>query len=356
MSEVATARRRPERVVVVGAGIVGLSCAWSLQEHGVEVEVVERHHPGAGASWGNAGYLTPPLTVPLPEPAILRYGFRAVLDPNSPVSLPLMRADAARVRFLAAMARHCTNLRWQQSMSVFRLLNAGIFDAYDAQQASGLAAATTPIELVAGYGKAKHAAGLLDELRGVAASGQHVDLDLLSGAEARELEPHFSERVAFGIRLRNQRYITPSAYVQALTHHVRTRGAKIREATPVTAVQADRDRVTVHTEDVSLDADAVVLANGAWLPALARPHGVKVAMQAGRGYSFTVPTPEPLRTLVYVQAARVAIAPAGDRARVTGLMEFDRPDAPPDPAAIQTIMKSVRPLVDGLVWDERADD
>ena len=59
--------------------MVGLATAWHLQEHGIHVTVYERHHVAAGSSWGNAGWLTPALTAPLPEPAVLSYGVKAVL-------------------------------------------------------------------------------------------------------------------------------------------------------------------------------------------------------------------------------------------------------------------------------------
>ena len=78
----------PERVAVVGAGMVGLATAWFLQERGVEVTVIDRDGVAAGASWGNAGWLTPGIATPLPEPAVLKYGLRAVLSPSSPVYVP----------------------------------------------------------------------------------------------------------------------------------------------------------------------------------------------------------------------------------------------------------------------------
>ena len=58
----------PRSVIVVGAGIVGLSTAWFLQERGVEVSVVDRTGVAAGASWGNAGWIAPGLTLPLNSP------------------------------------------------------------------------------------------------------------------------------------------------------------------------------------------------------------------------------------------------------------------------------------------------
>ncbi|WP_375335660.1 FAD-dependent oxidoreductase [Blastococcus sp. TML/C7B] len=102
----------PRSVAVVGAGMVGLATAWFLQESGAEVTVYEQDVVAAGASWGNAGWLTPSLTAPLPEPAVLRYGLRAVLSPRSPVYVP-PRADARLLRFLARFARNSTPGRWR---------------------------------------------------------------------------------------------------------------------------------------------------------------------------------------------------------------------------------------------------
>src|SRR5690606_26412968 len=88
------------RVAVVGAGMVGLSTAWFLQERGVEVTVYDRSGVAAGSSWGNAGWLTPGISTPLPEPAVLKYGIRAALSPASPVYVP-PSLDRRLLRFLA---------------------------------------------------------------------------------------------------------------------------------------------------------------------------------------------------------------------------------------------------------------
>ena len=97
----------PDRVVVIGAGMVGLSTAWFLQEHGVQVTVLDRTGVAAGSSWGNAGWLTPGVATPLPEPAVLRYGLRAALSPSSPVYVP-PSLKPALLRFLTGFVRHST--------------------------------------------------------------------------------------------------------------------------------------------------------------------------------------------------------------------------------------------------------
>lgn len=79
----------PRSVIVVGAGIVGLSTAWFLQERGVEVTVVDRVGVAAGSSWANAGWISPALAIPLNEPANLRFGLRSLFSRAAPLQVPL---------------------------------------------------------------------------------------------------------------------------------------------------------------------------------------------------------------------------------------------------------------------------
>src|SRR3954466_11865904 len=95
----------PRSAIVVGAGIVGLSTAWFLQERGVEVTIVDRTGVAAGASWGNAGWIAPGLAIPLNEPTVLRYGLRALVNPAAPLHIPLT-ANPELWSFLARFAAH----------------------------------------------------------------------------------------------------------------------------------------------------------------------------------------------------------------------------------------------------------
>src|SRR4051794_36061857 len=154
----------PRQVAVIGAGMVGLSCAWFLQEAGVQVTVYDRNRVAAGASWGNAGWLTPALAAPLPEPAVLRYGLRAVLSPRSPVYLPL-RADPTLARFLAGFVAHSTSRAWRRGMAAYVPLNERALEAFDVLAAGGVLAATHRAEpFLACFGGEREAERLCAEL------------------------------------------------------------------------------------------------------------------------------------------------------------------------------------------------
>jgi D-amino-acid dehydrogenase len=282
-------------------------------------------------------------------------GVRAMVGSGGPVSVRL-RADGDLLRFLKGAPAYCTTRAWRRSMDLYRPLNERIFGAFDAQFEGGAGPPTQATEILAGFVDAHEASHLLHDLHGLAASGQRVGLEMVSGDIARELEPALSNRVGFAVRIPGQRYITPHTYVKDLAERVRRQGSEILAQHPVSSVERRGGRVAVHSESSeSLEADAVILACGAWLAALARPHGVKVPVQAGRGYSFTVPLSQPLRAPLYLSAARVAIAPDGARARVTGLMDIEPPDAPMGKSRIDSIIQSAAPLVSGFDWDRRSE-
>ncbi|MEU3642436.1 FAD-dependent oxidoreductase [Lentzea sp. NPDC034063] len=344
----------PRSAVVVGAGVVGLSTAWFLQERGVEVTVVDRTGVAAGASWGNAGWIAPGLAIPLNEPAVLRYGLRSLFNPDAPLHIPLT-ADPKLWSFLARFGAHCRWPSWTRAVKANLPLNEESIEAYDVLTANGVEAPTIDAPITAVFTSPAPAAGLLRELERLAAAGQPVDHTALSTADVREQVPLASAALAAGVRIDGQRFVDPGGFVQALGRAVVARGATIRSL-EVADIRADNAGVTVRAKDGdTVSANVAVLATGAWLPKLAARAGVRTPVQAGRGYSFTVPTRKPVHGPVYLPEVRVACTPYQGGLRVAGTMEFRDPDAPVDEARVDAIISSVRPLLDGVWWEDRTD-
>ncbi|GAA0712294.1 FAD-dependent oxidoreductase [Dactylosporangium roseum] len=352
-----SAEHAPRHVAVIGAGMVGLATAWFLQERGVQVTVLDRAGVAAGASWGNAGWLTPGITTPLPEPAVLRYGLRAVLSPSSPVYVP-PSADARLLRFLTGFARHSTAAKWRSAMRAYIPMNQRAFEGFDALAEGGIAAqANEAKSFIAAYRTEAERTVLLDELRHIHAAGQRVEYDILTGADAREVEPSLSDRIGAAIRLHGQRFVNPGQYVHALADAVRARGASLVTGADVVDIRDDGTGTRVVTAAGSADRyDAVVLATGTWLGTLARRFGVRTVVQAGRGYSFSIAIEHVPAGPVYFPAQRVACTPLGDRLRVAGMMEFRSAEAPLDRRRISAIAEAARPLLRGADLDTRTDE
>ncbi|WP_328995482.1 FAD-dependent oxidoreductase [Kribbella sp. NBC_01245] len=347
----------PERVAVIGAGMVGLSTAWFLQERGIHVTVLDREGVGAGASWGNAGWLTPGLATPLPEPAVLKYGVRAVISPSSPVYVP-PSANPRLLSFLTRFARNSTAGRWKTSMESLVGINRIALAAFDALGEAGVEAKTYEAKsFLAAYRTEAERAVLLEEIEHIHAAGQGIEFEAITGDDAREIEPSLSDEIGAAIRLHDQRFINPGEYVRMLAESVVERGGDIvSNANVADVVDGIRDVRVVLADGATGSYDAVVLATGAWLGGLARRFGVKTVVQAGRGYSFSVPIEHVPAGPVYFPAQRVACTPLGDRLRIAGMMEFKRPEAALDPRRIEAIVNAARPLLRDADLDARTDE
>lgn len=346
----------PRSAVVVGAGVVGLSTAWFLQERGVEVTVLDRHGVAAGASQGNAGLLSPGLAVPLNEPAVLRYGLRTLLDPDAPLHVPFSW-NPTLWRFLLRFAAHCTWRGWNRAMRANSPLNAECLEAFDVLTANGVDAPTHAAPITAVFETHRHAAGLLREFQRLSQTGQKVKYTVLTGDEVREQLPHAAERISTGIRLDEQRFVDPGAFAVALAESVRSRGGTIRTDFDVADLRGRGRGVTATSHSgESHAAEVGVLATGAWLGQLARTRELRAPVQAGRGYSFTVPTAQPATAPMYLPEVRVACTPYRDGLRIAGTMEFRDPDEALDPGRIAAIINSARPYLTGVDWDARTDE
>jgi D-amino-acid dehydrogenase len=341
----------PRSAIVVGAGIVGLSTAWFLQERGVSVTVVDRTGVAAGASWGNAGWIAPALSFPLNDPRTLRYALRALPNRAAPVRIPLS-IDPILWRFLVRFAANCRESSWTRAVRANLTLNHECMAAYDVLVSNGVNAPITEAPITALFRSSADAEHLLDLLQRLRDAGQPASTTELTRAELRQQVPLASSAVAVGVRINGQRFVDPGRFVQALGRSVVERGAAL-ETMDVADVRTVGDGVAIRPHSgPALTADVAVIATGAWLPGLVK-RWVRVPVQAGRGYSFTVPLERPVFGPIYLPDVRVACTPLNGKLRVTSMMELRRPEAPASAAVVDAIVDSAGQFLDGVRWAER---
>lgn len=308
------------RVVVVGAGVVGLCSAWALRRRGYAVLVLDGAAPRASASWGNAGLVVPSLSAPVPAPGIPQVGLRSLLTPGASFR---MRPTPALLPWLITFARHCTRAAHDHGTHATLELARDVFPSFATLGTSGV-----EVEVVRSgvrfVGRSR--AAVEDELALLAPLGDYgydVPVAVDDTDATRAAEPLLGPRCTSSAYLAGDGYLDPRDLMAALETWLIRNDAPVNRHEPAVRLRARGGSVTgVVTEHGTHDADAVVVAAGAWSAPFLRPLGYRLPLQAGKGYSVSVSLADQLRTPLYLLEGRVAATPMAGRTRLAGIMDL----------------------------------
>lgn len=343
----------PRSVIVVGAGVAGLSTAWFLQERGVDVTVVDRTGVAAGASWGNAGWIAPALTFPLQPAGVLRDEWQAVREPAVPPQLPATLGAHLGAIFMQLSPPH-RRASSQRALRAGVALNEDCIEAFDVLIANGVDAPVTDAPITALFRSTKEAQRMLESLQQLENAGQPMYVTALSGAALREQVPLASPEVTAGLNINGQRFVDPRRFVEALGRSVMARGAAMHRL-EVDDVHGWNHGAVVHPRRGDpLTADAAVIATGDRLSRLAG-RWLRVPVQAQSGYSFTVPVDRPILAPIYLPDIRVACTPYKGALRVSGALELRRRHPPHPRERVEAIAAATSSLLDGVDWAARSN-
>ena len=340
-------------VVVVGGGVVGLCCALALERRGVAVTLVDAGPRESAASHVNAGWVVPSLAEPVPAPGLVGQSLRWMLRPDSPLSIT-PRIDPAFLRWLLAFWRSCNARSHRAGTEAIAALGARTMELYDDLRAAGVAFE-------------EHRDGLLFAYRdGTLLGHDHAGLEtlrpfgypippLLSGDEARALEPSLADAIVGGFWLERERSVRPESLVSGLLARLGEGGTELRLGETVVGLEARDGAVrTVVTDRGRIAAEAVVVAAGAWTPRIVEPLGIRAPIEAGKGYAIDFapppPLPTPLRRPIYLHEARVAITPLDGMLRLAGTMELSGLNARVRPERVAALLRRTGEAVRG--WPE----
>ena len=307
----------------------------------------------AGASWGNAGWIAPGLTLSLNSPGVLRHGLRALRKPTAPLHIRLT-ADIGHRVVLSQFVANSGRSSWRRAMRANVALNEDCIEAFDVLIANGVDAPVTDAPITALFRTTREAEHMLWQLGQLEKAGQPMYVTGLSGEALREQVHLASPAVTAGLNINAQRFVDPRRFVEALGRSVVDRGATIRRL-EIRDVLSSDSGVTVHPRrSTPLTADAAVIATGARLSQLAG-RWLHVPVQAGHGYSFTVPVDRPIPSPIYLPHGRVACTPYKGGMRVSGATEFGHPHRLVIPQRLEAVVAAASPLLDGVRWAERSN-
>lgn len=304
-------------VAIVGAGVIGVSCARELVARGRRVVLIDRGQPGSGCSQGNAGFICPSHVVPLAAPGVLGNVFKWMLRSDSPFYLrPSMLPSLAG--WLLQFARHCNPDHVRASIAPLLELLARSRDIYDQH-----AAQTNDF----GYERRgilklfKTEAGLsacLAEAEWVRQSGQTAEA--LDPQGLKRVLPDTSHRAIGGILYSGDGHLDPAAYVRREAAGLSKMGVELVTDRRIDTVHGRGSRIEALGD---IQADRFVLAAGAWTPELARRAGWQMSLVPAKGYSLTFSRPAgSLNIPLLLAEAKVAVTPLPGRLRYAGTLEL----------------------------------
>ncbi|MYM19515.1 FAD-dependent oxidoreductase [Brevibacterium sp. 5221] len=351
-------------VLVVGAGIVGLSSALHLARSGYRVTVVERGEAGRGASWGNAGWICPGLVAPLTPPGAWRSAVGGLLRGSPALSVP--RPTPGTGLLLTRLALQMTEARFHAAVQSTAPLVARALGAYDDLRAAGVDAPLRRAPITVGCTSEAEAEAFAAELAQLEEAGAEVSVERAEPGEA----PFFSDRIRAVLAVHGQAYVDPGRFGAALRRAVLEHGVELREHTRVVSGHSGNRAVSVLTgAGEVLAADRLVVCAGAWTDGILTSilgARARVGVHSGRGYSFSAAFADGVDTAraahalragpVYLPGERTVLTPYGGGVRVAGTMEFAAPDAPARRAAASRIAAAAQPYLRGVDLSSRRDE
>lgn len=309
-------------VLIVGGGVIGLACAHYLLQSGRGVTVLDRGCIGGGSSHGNCGTLTPSHAPPLAAPGTLGKALRWMLRPDAPLYVA-PRFDPALWRWLWRFARRCNQRDWlSAARAKAALLHASRTLIETLVRDQRLDCEFAADGLLYAFREARAFEGTIAERDALAELG--IASEVWDAATLREREPALREDLVGGVWLPGDASLRPDRYVAELARIVRAAGGTIVEDCAVKGFHRDGARITaVTTTQGEFDAREILLATGAWSPLIAKPLGIALPIQPGKGYSITYDAPAllPRRPLVLKERS-VCVTAWGSGFRLGSTMEF----------------------------------
>ncbi len=328
------------RVVIVGGGVIGLCSAYYALKRGFSVTVIEREAAGGdNCSMGNAGMIVPSHFIPLAAPGMIAKGLRMMLNPQSPFFIR-PRLDPALLRWAWLFYQNSTERHVAASRDLLRdlsLESRRLFAELSVEEEFGLVRRGLLM-------LCKTAKGLHEEAE-VAEAAREIGLEaeVLDSAAVGKLDPSVTMEIAGAVHFPQDCHLDPARFMASMRRRVLALGGVIESGVVIDRIETNNSWVSaVCSGGRRFEGDQFVIAGGSWSAGLLKTVGLKLPLQAGKGYSLTLPTPPELPGLCSIFAeAKVAITPMGGSLRFGGTMEVGGLDLSVNPARVHGIVKSV---------------
>ena len=316
------------KVVIVGAGIAGLSAAYYLINDGWDVQIIEQNSLDNNCSYGNAGMIVPSHFTPMASPGMIAQGIRWMFDKKSPFyvrpSLSWNLMDWGLKFMKYANKDHV--IKHAEPLRDLNLYSSTLYNDLANQEDFDFELDQNGIIMMYKSKSVEH-----EELElAKRAQDLGLDVEIKTKSDIEAMEPAIQFDVLGGTFYKCDGKLNPMKLMQQLIAYLRNKGVQFQEHTTVKGYQIKGRKIQeLVTDKGNFQADEFVLAPGAYLMNLTDKLNLKLPLLGGKGYSFMY-TPEhddlKLNHAALLLEARVAVTPMGGKIRFGGTMELGAPN------------------------------
>lgn len=330
-----------KRVVIIGSGAIGLCTAYYCARRGFAVTVVERKSAHRdGCSFGNAGMIVPSHFIPLAAPGMVALGLKWMWNPASPFYIK-PRLDADLIDWGHKFWRAANVEHVKRSAPLLRdlsLTSRTCFEEFAALPDTDFGLVKNGLLMLC---KEQHT---LDEEAKMAAQARALGIpaEVLDVKQTAALDPGARLNIAGAVHFPMDCHLTTDRFMAALEDQCAKLGVRfVFEAEVRHLVALGKQVAAIKTDCGEFDFDELVVCGGSWSPELARKLDLRIPMQAGKGYSLTLPKPRQLPQICSIcTEARVAVTPMDGALRVGGTMEIAGLNEDINPVRVRGIIDS----------------
>lgn len=310
-----------KKVVIIGGGIIGLCTAYYLQKEGNEVIIIDQSNFSQGASFVNAGYLSPSHIIPLSAPGVMKKGIKWMFNPASPLYIK-PRADINFLKWAWAFNKACNMHHVKKAIPVIKDISLFSQELYDTikqeenltfhYQKKGLFLLCQTEKM---FEEEIHTAKI--------AQNEGLAVDILNTKQLAILEPNAEINAIGATYYKCDSHTTPSEFMQEMIVLLKQKGVTFFENEKVIDLNFNHSKITkLITNHKEISADEFVLAAGTWSNFLSKKIGIQLLLQAGKGYRIDSERPTGITIPAILAEAKVAITPMNGFTRFAGTMEI----------------------------------
>jgi len=341
------------KVVILGAGVIGVTSAWYLAKAGHEVTVIDRQPgPSLETSFANAGEISPGYSSPWAAPGIPQKAIKWMFMKHAPLIIQ-PRPDLHKLGWMAKMLANCTTAAYQTNKRrMVRLAEYSRDCLMELRAETGIRYDERTQGTLQLFRTQKQVDGAAKDIEVLRADG--VPFEVLDRDACIAAEPGLAaarDKIAGGLRLPGDETGDCFKFTNTLADMAAQLGVTFRYGVAIDGLEAEGGRIAaVRTAQGRVTADAFVVALGSYSPFLVAPFGMKLPVYPVKGYSITVPITDESRapvSTVMDETHKIAITRLGDRIRVGGMAEIAGFDLSLNPKRRATLEHSVEDLFGG---------